>query len=165
MFLYIHIISYFILHNIKYGIKERLLKIDFYFIRYNNILLMLLKNMNNDYTPTINYIKYKRLPEIELEYQNHLKYLQGNNITIKDYIMNTVIKNNNMIIVKNNFPYNIVGFKHYLLWIHIEYKPSDLELYNYIKDYVGESDFYYFENSSQCKTVLCVRHLHIFIKI
>lgn len=115
------------------------------------------------YKPKINNFKYKRSKKIEEKYLLHKQKLKEKNISIQEHILNTIIKDNLFKITKNRFPYDIDNIKHYLIWINPKYKISYETIYQYIKFKLGTSYFYYFENSSDLKSILGIRHFHIFI--
>ena len=120
--------------------------------------------MNEEiYMPKINRIDYHRKPHIEEKYQKHLINLKNKNIKIDDYILETVLKDNLFVITKNPFPYDIDYIDHYLIWINTERKYSYEAIYNYIKIYFPNEQFYYFENDEKNKSILLVKHYHIFI--
>ena len=121
--------------------------------------------MDPEYKPKINKINYFRKPEIETKYQNHLKYLKSKSITIDDYILKTVLKDNLFVITKNIFPYDIDYCEHYLIWINTKFNFSYEAIYNYIKINFFEQDFFYFENDEKNKSILLVKYYHIFALI
>lgn len=119
--------------------------------------------MSEIYKPKINRINYVRKPEIEKKYQDHLLKLKNENISIDDYIMETVLKDNFFVITKNPFPYDIDYIEHYLVWVNTSIRYSYESVYNYIKNYFYNKEFYYFENDEKNKSILRVKHFHIFV--
>ena len=119
--------------------------------------------MSEIYKPKINRINYVRKPHIEEKYQNHLLKLKKENISIDDYIMKTVLKDNFFVITKNPFPYDIDYIEHYLIWVNTSIRYSYESVYNYIKNYFYDKEFYYFENDEKNKSILGVKHFHIFV--
>ena len=113
--------------------------------------------------PFINHIKYHRVPHIQKEYDNYLIYLEKNNITIKEYIINHIIKDNIMNFCKNQFPYDIKEVNHYLLWINPKYKISYETIYNYLQLLLKGKMYIYFENSEVNKSVDSITHYHVLI--
>ena len=125
--------------------------------------MIIWKNTKN-YIPYKNPIKFFRLTHIQKKYDEHNMNLNKNNISIYEHIMNNIIKDNMMIIVKNNFPYYIPGFKHYLIWFNPVYKINYKEVYEYIDLKMKNKNYLYFENEDNNKSVLKIRHFHIFVK-
>ena len=119
--------------------------------------------MDSEFKPKINRISYFRKPEIETKYQNHLKNLKSQSITIDDYILKNVLKDNLFVITKNIFPYDIDYCEHYLIWINTNFNFSYEAIYNYIKIHFFDKDFFYFENDEKNKSILFVKHYHIFV--
>ena len=115
------------------------------------------------YMPKINRINYHRKPHIEEEYQNHLIHLKNENVRIDDHILKTVLKDNLFVITKNPYPYDIDYIKHYLIWVNTEIKYSYKAIYKYIQLYFPKKQFYYFENDEKNKSILLVKHYHIFV--
>ena len=118
---------------------------------------------DKNYMPKINRIDYSRKDYIEEKYQNHLTKLKNKNVKIDEYILKTILKDNLFVITKNPFPYDIDYIDHYLVWINTQKKYSHEAIYNYIKFKFPNKQFYYFENDEKNKSVLLVKHYHIFL--
>jgi len=121
--------------------------------------------MINDITfkPSINRMPYTRSIEMQKKYLEHRKQIKDKNICVRDHILNNIIKDNLFKITINKFPYDIDNIEHYLIWINPNYKICYETLYEYIILYFKTNKFYYFENSSDLKSILDIRHFHIFI--
>ena len=65
---------------------------------------------------------------------------------------------------KNDFPYN-VPYKHYLLWINpkIHFKVTNNFIMGYIENHFQSKEFICFENLTSNKSILEIRHFHIFL--
>ena len=111
-----------------------------------------------------NHIKYNRTELIEKKYEDHIKNLKKNNIDISTYIIDTIIRDNIMVMCKNSFPYNIPNTEHYLLWINPKYKISRDTVDAYVEKKVKNKMYICFENSSVNKSINSIIHYHILIR-
>jgi len=115
--------------------------------------------------PPPSHIKFTRKQRIQSDYEKFMKILKDKNILIEDYISKYIIKDNIFKLCQNDFPYDIPGYKHYLLWISpkIKIHISNIIIKYYI-DYKF-NNYIYFENHIKNKSVLGIRHFHIFVPI
>jgi len=108
--------------------------------------------------------KCPRSIEDEAEYQFHRSLVNEFFVDIEEYIQ---VANTDplepYVLIKNRFPYDVIGCKHYLLWI----KPG-YEVPKYVEHIVNtrfpNQEIIYMENQLQHRSVLSVRHYHIFIR-
>ena len=117
----------------------------------------------NIYTPPHHSVKFSRKKQIQSNYDEFMRLLKKNNIKIEDYICEYIIKDNIFKLCENDFPYDVNGYKHYLLWISPNIKLDiPLHLIEYYIDYKF-NNYICFENHIRNKSVLGIRHFHIFV--
>lgn len=118
---------------------------------------------NLDTSEPVN-ITLNRLPEIQRKYEIHKKEI---NMDINDYLKKLLFNNSydTYLLNMNSFPYNCEpNIKHMLLWINPKYNPSNEEIINHIETLFKSKNIIYFENIEKNKSVIGIRHFHIFIK-
>ena len=129
------------------------------------------------------------------KYDNFKKIIKNNNNNIKNYILTNFFKNNeNIIFIKNNFPYDVESnIYHYVLWFNSNYCYLN-ELNNqinlikiimkkYIRTYkiffdtkkindttinnyiFSNYEFIFFENIKENKSINSIKHIHVFFKL
>lgn len=126
--------------------------------------------------------KLYRSAELTKTYNEYVKNITNEFGSISNHIMNKYFLvdgnvNNNLkyIIAENTFPYHVEDkIYHYVIWFNPKYYGSDIKLNEsdeMIKEIISEYnsntdteivDYIYFENSSSNKSVLGVKHIHIF---
>lgn len=122
--------------------------------------------------PTINLLRQKTVQD---NYNNHKININVKNINIEDYIINKYFKdpNSKYYFTLNTFPYNLEdNIKHYIIWLNpIYYNDKQINFNNikhidFIKSIINVpyDDFIFFENNIQHRSVLGIRHIHVFIK-
>nr|QFG74447.1 MAG: hypothetical protein [Megaviridae environmental sample] len=123
-------------------------------------------NINNPPPP---YVKFNRLKCVQEKYEDFMKSLANKNISIKEHINKTIIKDNIFVICKNDFPYNIQNYKHLLLWISpkIKIKVPNYIINMYIYNCLGlqPNKYICFENHPSNKSILNITHYHIFVPV
>jgi hypothetical protein len=118
---------------------------------------------NLDTSEPVN-ITLNRLPEIQQKYEIHKKEI---NMDINDYLKNLFFNDSydTYLLNGNRFPYNCEpNIKHMLLWINPKHNPPNQEINNYIEEIFKSKNIIYFENIEKNKSVIGIRHFHIFIK-
>lgn len=121
-----------------------------------------------------------RTIEIEEKYEKHKECLSASNIKIDEYINKKYFSGQNenkmFHFVCNTFPYNCTeNIKHYLIWVNPKYNKFFPDSLNYSKfdplvkkevshTFDDKSEFIFFENIMELKSVKSIRHIHIFIK-
>lgn len=117
-------------------------------------------------------IRIMRNDNIQLEYDKFIKYIKDNNININDYIYRKFLNDKKVNFTPNTFPYDIDhNCNHYIIWFDTIYfeellkKNAQDEIINYIvRTKFINNNYIYFENLNHNKSVLNVKHFHIFIK-
>jgi len=100
----------------------------------------------------------------EADYQFHRRLVKEFFVDIEEYIQVANIDPfEPYVLIKNRFPYNLIGCKHFLLWIKPGY---DISKYvgDITKSRFPNQEVIYMENHLQHRSVLTVRHYHIFIR-
>ena len=135
--------------------------------------------------------------DIQKKYDNFKKIIKNNNNNnIKNYILTNFFKNNeNIIFIKNNFPYDVESnIYHYVLWFNSNYcylnKLNNLDKLNKnnyeknilenikyffdtkkindttIDNYIFSNyEFIFFENIKENKSINSIKHIHVFFKL
>tara|TARA_B100000902_G_C27005899_1_gene762206 strand:+ start:109 stop:588 length:480 start_codon:yes stop_codon:yes gene_type:complete len=134
--------------------------------------------------------------DVQKKYINFKKIIKENNNNIKNYILTNFFKNNeNIIFIKNNFPYDVeLNIYHYILWfnsnsIHLDeidkldkldknnYEKNILKYIKYffdnkkindttINNYIFSNyEFIFFENIKENKSINSIKHIHVFFKL
>ena len=91
--------------------------------------------------------------------------------TIPEYLMEKLFSTGNKIVLAvNDYPYfTTSNVLHYLLWIHPNMHIEDSNINELICTKIPSSldyqEFIYFENLGNNKSILDIRHFHVFIKI
>jgi hypothetical protein len=122
--------------------------------------LVALKNVLPVCTPEV-----ARLPDDLNFYQTYTKLVP---LEIRLEIVNRLIGNNNIALVKNNFPYtrllqNLPKVKQYCLWSRtMELSTGQIE--SQIKKIFPNQNYFWFENSNAVKSIPEIWHCHVFIK-
>lgn len=116
----------------------------------------------NILNPPPNDVKFTRKKEVEEKYLEFRKDKSSDDIV--KHIKDNIIKQKLFSIVKNDFPYN-VPYDHYLLWINpkINSNISCDFILKYVENYFQNKDFICFENIDCNKSILEIRHFHIFL--
>lgn len=117
----------------------------------------------NIHKPPSSFVKFTRKKHIQDDYDKFMSLLKKYNILIEDYIKQEIIKDNLYKLCLNDFPYDIPNYTHYLLWISPDIK---IKIPYYIINYYLNSKFsnyICFENHIKNKSVLGIRHFHIFV--
>ena len=117
-------------------------------------------------------IKFIRTPELEKKYNKIKENYKKNNIDINDVINKQLFGNNNFIekfvFEPCKYPYYIEkGISHYILWCNPLYDWSNtysLIFKNEIKNKLGNIEFGWFENEIKDRSVLGIKHFHIFFR-
>ena len=142
---------------------------------------MELKNISTD-TQSMNWETVKRFhlnpPLIQLPREDTVvkRYKENMSVikmthTIPEYLMKKYFSTDNKIILTaNDYPYfTTSNILHYLLWIHPSLHIENSIIRELIKERIPTSlnceEFIYFENIGNNKSVLDIRHFHVFIKI
>jgi hypothetical protein len=119
----------------------------------------------------LNHIKLHRTTEIEEKYVLHTKMVKEMYGNIDTYILKEVIKNNEILLIDNAFPYSVQpGIKHKLLWISPSSKtPIDniVDAQNYIETHLwiyADNPVIIFVNCENNKSVKSIAHFHVFVK-
>ncbi len=107
-----------------------------------------------------------RLPD-DLQFYRIYTKLVSKEIRLE--IVKKLIGNNDIFLLKNNFPYtrllqNLPEVKHYCLWSKKDrLSPEIIE--QEIKKSFPNNDFFWFENSEAIKSIPEIWHCHVFVKI
>ena len=106
-----------------------------------------------------------RLPDDLYFYQTYTELIP---VETRLKVVEKLIGNNNIALVKNNFPYtrllqNLPQVKQYCLWSK-EGGLSIDEIESQIKKVFPLKDFFWFENSNAVKSIPEIWHCHVFIK-
>lgn len=108
-----------------------------------------------------------RRPEDNEKYRKHLTALEESNVTIDQYIVNSVMLGRDVFLTENQFPYWVEdGITHMLLWMMPGHE-MDLEA---ARAYVcnmaqcSKEDVVLFQNHANNKSVKCVPHYQVFIR-
>ena len=103
------------------------------------------------------------------KYNLFKKEIEDKNIKIEDYILEKILDNKKYCLEPNTFPYNIPKtMSHYVLWVHPNYKITNLELNNIIvntMEKLGYNEYFCFENNIACKSVLGILHFQVFFNL
>ena len=89
--------------------------------------------------------------------------------TVPEYLMKKYFSSGNKIVLTaNDYPYYTTSnVLHYLLWIHPSVHVEDTSVRNMISSKMPSNityqDFIYFENHGNNKSILDIRHFHVFI--
>lgn len=107
-----------------------------------------------------------RFPEDLAFYRLYIKLVPKE---IRLEIINKLIGNNKIKLLKNNFPYlkliqNIDGVKHYCLWSRIG-ELSKKVIETEIEKVFPQGDYFWFENSEKTKSMPEIWHCQVFIKL
>ena len=83
-------------------------------------------------------------------------------------IINELIGDNKIKLLKNNFPYlklcrHINGVVHYCLWSRVGKLSKEIIEKELKKEFLGK-DYFWFENSPSTKSVPEIWHCHIFVR-
>jgi len=112
-----------------------------------------------------------RRPDIEFFYKNHIKTLEQNKITLKDFIIDKFFKREDIqfALTKNDFPYWVQDATHWLLWFNPNhYENNNINLKEYtekiVKKKFPNKKVVMYENTDSNKTIKDIKHCHIFIK-
>ena len=122
-----------------------------------------------------------RTVDMEAKYEDHKTNIAQMSQKIDEYINTKYFSNENenkiCVFVANSFPYNCESnIKHYLIWVNPKFNmffPDTLNCSKFdpmVKKEVHEtfgknnSEYIFFENIMELKSVKTIRHLHIFIK-
>jgi hypothetical protein len=115
--------------------------------------------------PTAN--TFARKPNDQLKYDQHRYTLKQNQVPIEEYINKKYLKSRfKWAITDNNFPYDVEpGVKHKILWISNLASLDSGKIHNIIDRYAknNQSDYVYFENKNNSKSIPEVRHFHLFL--
>lgn len=117
----------------------------------------------NIHNPPPDSVKFGRTKDTENKYLEFRKDKTIHDIIF--HIKNNIIKKRWFCIVKNDFPYN-VPYEHYLLWINpkVNFKVTNDFIMGYIENHFQRKDIICFENLANNKSILEIRHFHIFMK-
>lgn len=118
----------------------------------------------NIHNPPYPWIKFPRKKKVQNNYNKFLSYLDKNNIDINEYISKNIIGDNIIKFCKNDFPYNIKNYRHYVLWINPNIKiqiPINIINY-YIYSKINTNKYIIFENYGSNKSVMNIKHYHVF---
>ncbi len=117
--------------------------------------------------------KLFRLPEIQAEYDEHVRVLSDHGIDISDRIMERLFKfdvDKRIIICRNSFPYNVApGIKHLVVWQKSSMSEID------VKNLVGEKiklcsaggkviRYAMFRNPREHNSIVGVAHWQLFVE-
>ena len=107
-----------------------------------------------------------RFPEELNFYELYIKLVPKN---IRLEIISRQIGNNDIKLLKNNFPYlkltqHIDGIIHYCLWSRIGKLPKKV-IENEIKKIFPKEKYFWFENSASTKSVPEIWHCQVFVKL
>ncbi|MFA6184805.1 MAG: DUF3605 domain-containing protein [Candidatus Shapirobacteria bacterium] len=99
----------------------------------------------------------------------HRIYIELVSKEIRLEILEKLIGNNDVCLIKNNFPYtrllqNLPKVKHCCLWSR-KGKLSPKIIEKEIKKTFPNNDFFWFENTEVIKSVPEIWHCHVFIKL
>jgi hypothetical protein len=104
---------------------------------------------------------FERSPDVQESYDDHRRYLTKNNIDINDHIKKHVLQDNEYVLARNPYYYDVEdNISHNLLW-----SKHNLEL-NKIKEILDKLitiDYIIFENIIHQKTVKHIPHYHVFV--
>ena len=127
-------------------------------------------------SPPINTLP--RNEEIDIAYKKHQKCLKDNNISIENHIMSKYFKDNTIkeYFTLNAYPYYLENnIYHYVIWLNPNYyKNNEDNSFNnivykpFIKMIISKkypkNEFIYYENEIKNRSVMGIRHIHVFIK-
>ena len=130
------------------------------------------KNVKNIDFKKSESIKLIRKKEVQNKYNKLKEKYKKENIDINDVIKKDVFKKNNsdekFAFEPCKFPYFLEnGISHYILWCNPQYnwkKTLPLIFKNEIKKKLGNIEFGWFENEVKDRSVLGIKHFHIFFK-
>ena len=116
--------------------------------------------------------KITRKDTIQFEYNKFIKYIKDNKININEYIYKKYLNGKNVNFTENSFPYDIDdNCHHYIIWFDNEYFKNvtqNININSIINDIVRnkfkDNEYIYFENLANNKSVVNIKHFHVFIK-
>jgi hypothetical protein len=102
--------------------------------------------------------------EDEAEYQFHKRLVKEFFVDIEEYIQVANIDPlEPYVLIKNRFPYDVMDNKHYLLWIKPGYDVSK-SVEHIANTRFPNQEIICMENQVQHRSILTVRHYHVFVK-
>ena len=112
-------------------------------------------------------ICFPRSKEIQQKYDEHMRLLKNNGISVHSYIMAIVFNNNELSLPYrfrlNDFPYDIINddIKHVVCWIHPDYVIS-MDYISFILNSVNIKHII-FKNAPANMSIPTICHYHIFV--
>ncbi|AGE48483.1 protein of unknown function (DUF3605) [Paramecium bursaria Chlorella virus AN69C] len=104
----------------------------------------------------------RRSPDVLRQYNEYRQNLASNGINIRDVILKKMRKRL-VKWMKNDYPYNVEGTKHYLIW-----SMTPLENY-FIRDfadkYTGGREYLTFVNPEHLKSIPDIWHVHVLVRM
>lgn len=104
---------------------------------------------------------FARKKDDQVKYDEYRNALERNGIGVKDVILRKM-KNHSIAWMKNDFPYDVRGATHYLLW-SLEPLPDE-KIREIAARHAHGRDFVTFVNPDHLKTVPDLWHAHVFIR-
>lgn len=111
-------------------------------------------------------IPFSRTKCMDIKYERYKKKIGKMGLTNKEHILSNVICNNDYVIEKNQFPYNIDNnLYHYIYWVHpnFEKKHTNKVIIENINKFIeGKFDGYWcWENHDSVKSIPEIKHYQI----
>lgn len=124
-----------------------------------------------------------RSQKIDTDYQMHTQNLKDKNIAVYDNLKNLYFqgKSKGFVITKNGFPYYLEDtVQHYLIWVDPQYTGQDqlsLSDKEAVRQVIQQRFFpahtqedmerlcVYFQNIPRMRSVKCMPHVHVFVKM
>jgi hypothetical protein len=104
----------------------------------------------------------RRSPDVLRQYNEYRQNLATNGINIRDVILNKMRKRP-VKWMKNDYPYNVEGTKHYLIW---SMTPLENDLIRDFADkYTGGREYLTFVNPEHLKSIPDIWHAHVLVKM
>ncbi|AGE52538.1 protein of unknown function (DUF3605) [Paramecium bursaria Chlorella virus CvsA1] len=104
----------------------------------------------------------RRSPNVLMQYNEYRQNLASNGINIRDVILKKMRKRP-VKWMKNDYPYNVEGTKHYLIW---SMTPLENDLIRDFADkYTGGREYLTFVNPEHLKSIPDIWHAHVLVKM
>ena len=104
---------------------------------------------------------FRRSPDVLRQYDEYRQNLAANGIEIRDVILDKMRKRP-VKWMKNAYPYDIEGAKHYLIW---STTPLENDLVrDFAEKYTGGREYLTFVNPVYKKSIPDIWHVHVLVK-
>jgi len=105
---------------------------------------------------------FRRSPDVHRQYEEFKTILADSGINIRDVILKKMRKRS-VKWIKNDFPYDVKGTKHYLIWSMTSLE-NDL-VRDFADKYVGGREYLTFVNPIHLKSIPEIWHAHVLVKM